>query len=153
MNYKTPLAEKSIKFIVLELIGFIFCFSIMILLIIKYFQTSYIEFFIFGIIFIVLFMISGYLTINTLIKPRIVIEYDASGIYLHYSKKRTVYILIKDIENVKASISYARFIAYSFGILIVQTKTKKYKIGIIKDVQKVEKYIYSRIAYKYKRVR
>lgn len=152
-NKRIPLAQKSNKFIFLESLGFFPSLIAVVLCIIGYIKTSEIEFILVNIILLFCLIFIGCTMIKTLKLPKIVIEYDNSGIYLNYSKKKTIYILIRDIERVTYNIPHARLVTYSFGTLIVETKTKKYRIGIIKDVEKVRKYIYSRIAYKYQRVK
>ena len=108
------------------------------------------SFIIFIILIFILLLISGYLSIQTIIKPKYIVEYDEIGIYLNYTKNKTIYILIRDIEYIEKRNTKARYHSYSFGNLIIKTKTKKYKIGVIKNLKETRDYIYSCIAYKYK---
>lgn len=153
MKGKTPLGEKSVKFIVLESLVFFPSLIAALLCIIGYIKTAEIEFILLSILLMLILIFLGFILFATLVKPKIIIEYDNSGIYLNYSKKKTIYILIRDIESVISNIPQARLFTYSFGTLTIETKTKKYRIGIIKDVENVRRYIYSRIAYKYQRVK
>ena len=76
---------------------------------------------------------------------------DENGVYLNFNRSKTVYILFKDIDNVFSNeISAMHGKIYKFGNLKIKTKDKAYKIGIMNDVDEVQKYIYSKIAWKYK---
>lgn len=87
-----------------------------------------------------------------LIRPKVIIEYDEVGIYLNYTRKKSIYIMFRDIESVMGVKAQSRGIQYKFGHLVIYTKNKKYRIGIICDVKDSEKYIHKRILYKYYRV-
>lgn len=150
MNKKQPLGEKSYKYIILQLIGSLILLLSEILCIFAFIDSLEYSFIIFIILIFILLLISGYLSIQTIIKPKYIVEYDESGIYLNYTKNKTIYILIKDIEYIEKRNTKARYHSYSFGNLIIKTKTKKYKIGVIKNLKETRDYIYSRIAYKYK---
>lgn len=150
MNKKQPLGEKSYKYIVLQLIGSFILLISEIICIFAFIDSLNYSFIIFIVLIFILLLISVYLSIQAIIKPKYIVEYDESGIYLNYTKNKTIYILIRDIEYVEKRNTRARYISYSFGNLIIKTKTKKYKIGIIKNLKETKNYIYSRIAYKYK---
>lgn len=150
MNKKQPLGEKSYKYIILQLIGSLILLLSEILCIFAFIDSLEYSFIIFIILIFILLLISGYLSIQTIIKPKYIVEYDESGIYLNYTKNKTIYILIRDIEYIEKRNTKARYHSYSFGNLIFKTKTKKYKIGVIKNLKETRDYIYSRIAYKYK---
>ena len=150
MNKKQPLGEKSYKYIILQLIGSLILLLSEILCIFAFIDSLEYSFIIFIILIFILLLISGYLSIQTIIKPKYIVEYDESGIYLNYTKNKTIYILIRDIEYIEKRNTKARYHSYSFGNLIIKTKTKKYKIGVIKNLKETRDYIYSRIAYKYK---
>ena len=153
MKNKKQLGEKSIKFIILESIGILISLIMITICIILYINYEAIESILLALLSFILFIITSYLTINTIIKPKYIIEYDESGVYLNYTKKKSIYILFKDIENITETIPFSKYIKYSFGSIRIITKNKKYKIGIIKDIKVVKKYLYSRIAYKYHRVK
>lgn len=150
MNKKQPLGEKSYKYIILQIIGSLILLLSEVLCIFALIDTLVYSFIIFIILIFILIIISIYLSIKTIIKPKYIVEYDESGIYLNYTKNKTIYILIRDIEYIKKRNTKARYYIYSFGNLIIKTKTKKYKIGVIKNLKETRDYIYSRIAYKYK---
>lgn len=150
MNKKQPLGEKSYRYIILQLIGSLILLLSEILCIFAFIDSLEYSFIIFIILIFILLLISGYLSIQTIIKPKYIVEYDESGIYLNYTKNKTIYILIRDIEYIEKRNTKARYHSYSFGNLIIKTKTKKYKIGVIKNLKETRDYIYSRIAYKYK---
>lgn len=150
MNKKQPLGEKSYKYIILQLIGSLILLLSEILCIFAFIDSLEYSFIIFIILIFILLLISIYLSIQTIIKPKYIVEYDESGIYLNYTKNKTIYILIRDIEYIEKRNTKARYHSYSFGNLIIKTKTKKYKIGVIKNLKETRDYIYSRIAYKYK---
>ena len=149
---KQNLGLKSYKFLclyftcsILFLIFFIFSISS----IIKEFnKLLLIIVFIFGGFFLTFFICF----IIQLIRPKVIIEYDEVGIYLNYTRKKIVYIMFKDIESVIAVNAQGRGIQYKFGHLVIYTKNKKYRIGIISEVKDSEKYIHKRILYKYHRV-
>lgn len=86
--------------------------------------------------------------------PKVVIEYDESGVYLNYRKNKTIYLLFKDIESVEERkyLIHRKFRSSyftSYGFIIIQTKDKKYKIGCIRYVNVSKKFIYKRIEWKY----
>ena len=54
------------------------------------------------------------------------------------------------IENVYGDRISALRAIYKFGTLHIQTKDKKYKIGVVNNILEIEKYIYSKIAWKFK---
>ena len=82
------------------------------------------------------------------VRPKNMVEVDDNGVYLHYSKRTTVYLSFKSIESVYAKRDSARGIKYSFGSLHLKTKDRRYKIGVLKNVSEVEEYIRSKITYK-----
>ena len=88
MKGKTPLGEKSVKFIVLESLVFFPSLIAVILCIIGYIKTAEIEFILLCIFVLIILIFLGNIMFCTLVKPKIVIEYDNSGIYLNYSKKK-----------------------------------------------------------------
>ena len=88
MKGKTPLGEKSVKFIVLESLVFFPSLIAVILCIIGYIKTAEIEFILLSILLMLILIFLGFILFATLVKPKIIIEYDNSGIYLNYSKKK-----------------------------------------------------------------
>lgn len=153
MKNKKQLGEKSIKFVILEFIVILISLMSVIICLVLYINYEVIESILLALLSFILFIITSYLAINTIIKPKYIIEYDDSGVYLNYTKKKSTYILFKDIENIIETIPFSKYLKYSFGSISIITKNKKYKIGIIKDIKVVKKYLYSRIAYKYHRVK
>lgn len=153
MKNKKQLGEKSIKFVILESIGILISLIMITICIILYINYEAIESLLLALLSFILFIITSFLTINTIIKPKYIIEYDNGGVYLNYTKKKSTYVLFKDIENIFETIPFSKCIKYSFGSISIITKNKKYKIGIIKDIKVVKKYLHSRIAYKYHRVK
>ena len=148
MEEKIVLATRANKYIFLMMYGILMFTIIIMLMVYLYIDTKEDVAIIFIILFGGFFIFFSYEIINTLIKPKNVIERDEYGIYLNYSKKKTIYILVRDIEGVLAEKVNTRYKTYSFGKLTIWTKNKKYKIGVINEVEKAESYIKSRIAYK-----
>lgn len=155
MDKKSILATKAYKYIYLHLmgIGLILIFLIPIISLYIHCKGDYIDdredimiimmvilggFILFSLIKIILF----------LLKPKNIIEQDSYGIYLNYTKRKAVYILSKDIENVSRENIKSRYHTFDFGNIIIETKYKKYKIGVINNVNEIEKIIYSLIRYK-----
>ena len=122
MNKKQPLGEKSYRYIILQLIGSLILLLSEILCIFAFIDSLEYSFIIFIILIFILLLISGYLSIQTIIKPKYIVEYDESGIYLNYTKNKTIYILIRDIEYIEKRNTKARYHSYSFGNLIIKTK-------------------------------
>lgn len=152
MDNKKTLGTKSYKFIFLETVAFFISVILSLLFIYDYSQTTREISLIFGILSICCIVFVSYILTKALIRPKFIVEVDEKGVYLNFSKKRIVYILFRDIENVYGDriSALTRGTIYKFGTLYVQTKNKKYKIGVINDIQEIEKYIYSKIAWKFK---
>lgn len=94
MKNKKQLGEKSIKFIILESIGILISLIMITICIILYINYEAIESILLALLSFILFIITSYLTINTIIKPKYIIEYDNSGVYLNYTKKKKyIYII------------------------------------------------------------
>ena len=148
MEEKIVLATRANKYIFLMMYGIQIFTAIIMLMVYLYIDTKEDVAIIFIILFGGFFIFFSYEIMNTLIKPKNVIEHDEYGIYLNYSKKKIIYILVKDIDDVLAEKVKSRYKTYSFGKLTIWTKNKKYKIGVINEVEKAESYIKSRIAYK-----
>ncbi len=148
MKERMVLATRANKYIFIMMHGILLFACIIALMVYLYIDTKEAAAIIFIILFGSFFVFFAYETINTLIKPKNVIERDEYGIYLNYSKKKTIYILIRDIDSVLAEKNSSRYKTYPFGKLTIWTKNKKYKIGVINEVERVESYINSRNSYK-----
>ena len=148
MKEKIVLATRSNKYIFLMILGILLFAFMATLMVYLYIDTKEDAVIIFMILFSGFLFFFGYEMIITLIKPKNVIERDKYGIYLNYSKKKTIYILVRDINNVRGEEIQSRYKNFSFGKLTIWTKNKKYKIGVVNEVKRVASYIDSRIAYK-----
>ena len=83
-----------------------------------------------------------------------IIEYDNYGIYINYSKRKIIYLRYKDIDQVSEYQFYNRrlfssSILTTYGTLIIQTKSKEYKIKGVEEVENATKFIKQKIMYKY----
>ena len=87
MKNKKQLGEKSIKFVILEFIGILISLMSVIICLVLYINYEVIESILLALLSFILFIITSYLAINTIIKPKYIIEYDDSGVYLNYTKK------------------------------------------------------------------
>ncbi len=150
---KNVLAHKSYSFIILNLILFILFLFLSILTIIYGIKEEDTTIFLMTMIFLGLCCLLFCVTIKTIMKPKVAIEYDDSGIYFHHSKNKTTYILTKDILSVVGNPMTGKGIQYNFGKLIIETKTKKFSFGVIKNVKIVEDFIKKRIMWRYKRIK
>ncbi len=148
MKERIVLATRSNKYIFLMILGILLFTLIVALMVYLYIDTKEDAAIIFIILFSGFLIFFSYEMIFTFIKPKNVIERDEYGIYLNYSKKKTIYILVRDINNVRGEEIQSRYKNFPFGKLTIWTKNKKYKIGVINEVKKVASYIDSRIAYK-----
>ena len=147
---KKVIGVKSYKFILLETIGFVVGLILTILFLYDYSRTSREICLLFGIVTLVSVIFVAYLLIKFLIKPKNTVEVDGKGVYLNFSKKKVIYILFRDIDNVYGDKISAWNANYEFGILYIFVKNKRYKIGVINDIKETEKYIYSKIVWKFK---
>lgn len=150
---KKLLAYKSYSFMILNLSLFILLLFLSVLTIIYGIKEEDTTIFLMTMIFLGLCCLLFCVTIKTIIKPKIAIEYDDSGIYFHHSKKKTTYVLTKDILSVVGNPMTGKGIQYNFGKLIIETKTKKISFGVIKNVEIVEDFIKKRIMWRYKRIK
>lgn len=148
MKEKIVLATRSNKYIFLMILGILLFAFMATLMVYLYIDTKEDAVIIFIILCSGFLFFFGYEMIITLIKPKNVVERDKYGIYLNYSKKKTIYILVRDINNVRGEEIQSRYKNFSFGKLTIWTKNKKYKIGVVNEVKRVASYIDSRIAYK-----
>ena len=150
MNNKKVIGIKSYKFILLETIAFFVGLILSLLFLYDYFRTTRVICLIFGLLTFCCVIFVVYLLIKMFNRPRYIVEFDEKGLYLNFGKNRVVYILFRDIENVYGDRIPALRTVYKFGTLHIQTKDKKYIIGVVNNILEIEKYIYSKIAWKYK---
>ena len=150
MDNKKTIGTKSYKFILLEIVALIIGLILLILFMYDYSQTRREICLIFGTLSLCFVVFLVFTLTKCFIRPKNIVQVDEKGIYLNFSRNRIVYILFRDVENVYGDRILARRVIYKFGTLYVQTKNKKYKIGVINDIQEIEKYIYSKIAWKFK---
>ena len=97
----------------------------------------------FSIIFIGCAIFCGYLAFSNINHPNTMLTYDDNGIYLNY--KNNEFIAFKDILYIKQRHAYSRYHTYEFGHIEIITKTKKYKIGVIDDIDNVAYIIRSNV--------
>ena len=150
MDNKKTIGTKSYNFILLEIVAFVIGSILSLLFIYDYSQTRREICLIFGILSLCCVVFIVYILSKAFIRPKNIIQVDEKGLYLNFSKNRVVYILFRDIENVYGDRISALRAIYKFGTLHIQTKDKKYKIGVVNNVLEIEKYIYSKIAWKFK---
>ena len=149
MNDKKVIGVKSYKFIILISIGFIVGLILSIIFLYEYSVLFRGITLIFGILSIICTLYAGYILIKAFVKPKNIVEVDDKGVYLNYSKNRVIYILFRDIENVFGDSMSTSKVNYKFGTLHLQAKNKRFKIGVVKNILETEKYIYSKIAWKF----
>ncbi len=152
MDNKKTIGTKSYKFILLETVAFVISVILSLLFLYDYIEKTREICLIFGILSLCCIVFLVYILTKAFIRPKYIVQVDEKGIYLNFSKNRIVYILFRDIENVYGDriSELTGGVIYKFGTLYVQTKNIKYKIGVINDIQEIEKYIYSKIAWKFK---
>ena len=152
MDKIKTIGTKSHKYILLEIVAFVISIIFLLLFLYDYSQTTREICLVFGILSFCFVIITSYLLVKVFIRPKNIVQVDEKGIYLNYSYNRKIYILFRNIENVYGDriSTMTRGAIYKFGTLYIQTKDKKYKIGVMNDIQEIEKYIYSKIAWKFK---
>ena len=147
---KTKLAEKSINFVIAEFFGatisFAFGFFALFLITNTTNNKTILVLLCFASFAIAIFAL--YLALKTALKPKIMIEYDISGIYLNLKKNRTEYIRYIDIENIYTTIPRG-LMFYSFGTVHITAKQGHFKIGIVKEIEKVEKFLVEKVSQFY----
>lgn len=145
---KTKLAEKSIKFAVIELIAFFISIGFAGVMLFLYDKVTDHHILVIALIILLLTCATGalYLSLNTWPKPKVVIEYNNTGIFIHLIKEKNTFVPYCDIKNVFGNQSCGGHgHIYPFGTLIITTRNNRYKIGIIKDVLKVEEFLKQKI--------
>ena len=89
----------------------------------------------FSLIFIGCSIFCGYLAFSNIKNPNEMLYYDEDGIYLNY--KNNEFIAFKDMLYIKQKHARSKYHTYEFGHIEITTKTKKYKIGVIDDIDNV----------------
>lgn len=97
----------------------------------------------FSLIFIGCSIFCGYLAFSNIKNPNEMLYYDEDGIYLNY--KNNEFIAFKDMLYIKQRHARSRYHTYEFGHIEITTKTKKYKIGVIDDIDNVAYIIRSNV--------
>jgi len=145
---KQALGYKSNKMLFLFLLLFIIDFALVIFILYEYFKDKELLILICDILFAVILIPFGYNVFKTILKPFVIIEYDDKGLYINYSKKDVLFIQFKDIFEVDKINLKAKYKEYKSGFIIIKTKEKKYKIGILQNVNEVYKFISKRISWR-----
>lgn len=145
---KKPLAEKSTKFVVLEAIASVIAITVATLMFFVFFTKGEKIGLVFAILSTIVAIIAIFLTFDTALKPKVVIEHDSYGVYLNYTTK-TVYLRYKDISHALSDRMHGRGVTYNFGHLYVWASDKRYKIRGLKNVEAVAGFINKKIAWKY----
>lgn len=140
-NEKVVLGYKSYSFAIVEVISYLILLTIISISIYNSIKQEDQRLLGIAILFSLLMLVIIYGYRFSFKSPKVIIESDTFGIYLNYSKKKKVYILYKDIISVSNDHLRGRVITYKSGFITIYTKNKDYKIGIIKDVDKVYKSI------------
>jgi hypothetical protein len=145
------IAVKSIKFVIIELIGLIISMAITILFINVYINNIEPPILLLAIFSGIITLWIFYLIFNTLLKPKIVIDEENFGINIYFLFNKKVYLKYKDIIYVTSIKCRGRGMKYRFGELYIHTRKCMYKVKVIKDVKKVEEYLNSKINFKAKK--
>ena len=128
---KKALGIKSIKFAVLELIGFVLSLAFVICFSFVDEGDKRVAYIMIPIMSCVA-LYTLWLAASTLFLPKVVISYDDNGIYLEH--KGGLFIPYEKIVNVSIKEARAKHHTYSFGHIIIHTTSRKYKIGVIQSV-------------------
>lgn len=131
---KKLLATKGPKgFVAGEIVGMIF--SGIMGFILLFLAPKELVIKLFSLIFIGCAIFCGYLAFSNINLPDTMLTYDDNGIYLNY--KNNEFIAFKDMLYIKQRHARSRYHTYEFGHIEITTKTKKYKIGVIDDIDNV----------------
>lgn len=131
---KKILAKKASNgYAIAELIGMIISIIVVILGFLELKEKP--QLIIFIILFIPCSIIFGFLGINALKNPEIMLYYDDEGIYLNY--KNNLFIPFKEMVSVKAKHSRNRYHVFEFGHLVLTLRNKNIKIGVLDDIDNV----------------
>lgn len=146
---KEVIGIKSKKYINVSIISFI-CMLLLLLLSLGIFIDTENNFLLFVfILFLIPFIFIFISLIKSILNKKVLVEKDNYGIYLNYINE-TIYIKNKDIEHVYSHKIWKRYGWYPFGHLYIKTKGKKYKIGVIDEVEEVVEEIKKVYEYKFK---
>ncbi len=145
---KKRLAEKSTEFIFVEAITSVVAITVATLMFFVFFANGENFALVFAILSTIFAIIFTFLTFDTALKPKVVIEHDSYGVYLNYTTK-TVYLRYKDISHALSDRMHGRGVTYNFGHLYVWAGDKRYKIRGLKNVEAVADFINKKIAWKY----
>ncbi len=94
-----------------------------------------------SIISIVLFAIIFLIMVLKLMKPKNILQNDLRMIYYRKTNKKTFEIPIIDIRRVRARVKSGKKSKKQFGVLIIRTKNRRYRIKNILDVENIKKEI------------
>ena len=146
---KEVIGIKSKKYINLSIVSVILMILLLMISLAVYIDSENIFLMFVFILLLIPFIFILISFIKSILNKKVLVEKDNYGIYLNYIK-RTIYIKNKDIENVYSYKVRYRYGWYPFGHLYIVTKDKKYKIGVIDEVEEVEKEIEKTFEYKFK---
>ncbi len=146
---KKELGIKAKGFIGAELTGMIIsAIFILICVAVYIFHGNHIALLIMAIFFLAMAIWTGYLAFSNIKKPRVILEYDRKGLYI--KGKTEIFVPYHKILKVLGVCSTGRYNKYTFGVLhLTTTDGKKYKIGVIYDVEEVERKIKNLMCGKY----
>lgn len=138
---RKELGIKAKGFIGGELTGMIISAIFFLILVTAYiFNENHIAFLLFAIFFLAMAIWTGYLAFSNIKKPRVILEYDRKGLYI--KGKTEIFVPYHKILKVIGLCSTGRYNKYTFGVLhLTTTDGKKYKVGVIYDVEEVERKI------------
>ena len=146
---KEVIGIKSKKYINLSIVSVILMILLLMISLAVYIDSENIFLMFVFILLLIPFIFILISFIKSILNKKVLVEKDNYGIYLNYIKE-TVYIKNKDIEIVYSYKVRYRYGWYPFGYLYIVTKDKKYKIGVIDEVEEVEKEIEKTFEYKFK---
>ena len=146
---KEVIGIKSKKYINLSIISVILMILLLLLSLAVYLDSENIFLMFVFILLLIPFIFIFISLIKSILNKKVLVEKDNYGIYLNYIKE-TVYIKNKDIENVYSYKVRYKYGCYPFGHLYIVTKDKKYKIGVIDEVEEVVKELKKVYEYKFK---
>ena len=146
---KEVIGIKSKKYINLSIVSVILMILLLMISLAVYIDSENIFLMFVFILLLIPFIFILISFIKSILNKKVLVEKDNYGIYLNYIK-RTIYIKNKDIENVYSYKVRYRYGWYPFGHLYIVTKDKKYKIGVIDEVEEVVKELKKVYEYKFK---
>lgn len=146
---KEVIGIKSKKYINVSIVSVILMILLLMISLAVYIDSENIFLMFVFILLLIPFIFIFISLIKSILNKKVLVEKDNYGIYLNYIK-RTIYIKNKDIEHVYSYKVRYKYGWYPFGYLYIVTKDKKYKIGVIDEVEEVEKEIEKTFEYKFK---